>query len=766
MGNGSSTGTGRKLVRKLINCTKSDFYEQCYQFLIKFNPTIKKDEKLTSLFVASNKGYSIYYCIGTNENALKCKDLEITEDLRAIVREYPVIEKIIVIHQRELANKQLRKRLKNIVKDLQEKKDIKIKTLSPRGFIDYMFETMHENLIMQINKVHGKYKKNHQERLSEEKIYIEEAPYYLEGKGEDNNPKKYIENSLIQRASTTAKAWTFVVSEFGFGKTSLLLNLSNINNDNIYIYIPLIQLSNKAFDNEHMLSKEILEILLEKELKNQDDYDILAIAEFKKILRTEKQIILLYDGLDEYHLAYQEYGLKQIFNCASSFGCNSVFTLRKEFRDERYGSFKESLFVQNRPTYAELTLKEWNDEIILEYVSSLKNILSENERDTYNLEVFEQLVIEKKYNEEYGDIPKRPLFLKMLTDDIISGDVKIKNISELYESYLTRKFTLDREGSYFSKKSARPLSKQGDLYEVTDYIFDLLAKIAWEMSDVDAFSVSYGEYTTEDIIKKLIHTDRKEINVIELLLNSVLIPYDRRQRRNFKAKFAHKSFQEYFLAYYLVFIVLKEKMININALILKYSKGTMDFCKYMILSEDAQNIIDNLYINLNFDINKDSFLYIFASKEAHRKAYKINISQKIKNSEFDYFISHSSTDKEAFVDDFVEKLRVAGLSIFYDKDITESENIVQQINKGFINLKYGTIVIISPNFIISPWCQEELAIGYSLKVEKAKNLIPILLNITVEDVKNRYPILRTAKFFDNAFSKEEIALKISQGRYY
>ncbi|BAF73051.1 toll/interleukin-1 receptor domain-containing protein [Sulfurovum sp. NBC37-1] len=766
MGNGSSTGTGGKLVRKLITCNKNDFYEQCYQFLIKFNPNTTKDKKLTSLFTKSDKGYCIYYCLGTDEKVLKIKDLEIDNDIKIILSEYGVIDKIIIIHQKELANKLLRKQLTRLIDHFQ--KNIKIKALSPRSFIDYMFQKMNQSLIEKISNIHNKYKQNHQMRLSEKNIYIEEVPYYLEKKDKGTNPKKYIENSFIKKMNSTAKTWTFIISEFGFGKTSLLLNLSSINNDNIYIYIPLIQLSNKAFDNEQTLAKEILEILLEEELRKEDDYDNIAITEFKRMLRTEKKIILLYDGLDEYHLAYQEYGLKQIFNCASSFGCNSVFTLRKEFRDERYGSFQDSLFVQNRPTYTELILEEWNDKIILEYILSLKNTLSRESQDTKNLEKFEQLVRDKKYHQEYGDIPKRPLFLKMLTDDIISGDIKIKNISELYESYLTRKFTLDREGSYISKRAARPLSKQGDVYEVTDYIFDLLAKISWEMTNVDGFNIVYGEYITEEEIKNLMHTDYGEINhIIELLLNSVLIPYDKRKRRNFKAKFAHKSFQEYFLAYYLIFVILKEKTININALTLKYSKGTMDFCKYMIINENIQDVIDDLYINLNFDINKDALLYRHASINAHQRvSEKDKLNIKTDNSEFDFFISHSSVDKFPFVDEFVSELKDLGFNVFYDRmNIKEAENIVQEINEGFIRLKYGVIAIISPNFIEGSWCNEELAIGYSLKIEKEKILIPILLNISLKEVKDTYPILRNIKMFDNYVSSKSIAIEITRYKH-
>ena len=416
-----------------------------------------------------------------------------------------------------------------------------------------------------------------------------------------------------------------------------------------------------------------------------------------------------------------------------------------------------ALDVDQRPTYGYVELKEWRDKEILEYISELKSRVDSQEEKYGYLVEFEKLIKQKKYNDVYGDIPKRPLFLKMLCDDIMSGETKIKNISQLYESYLTNKFILDREGSSILAKTNRPLSKTGDVQSVIDYIFELLAKIAWEMITIDGVSVLYNESIDERNITKLMRLEYDELDeIIELLLNSVLIPFDKRKRREFKAKFAHKSFQEYFLAYYLVFVLLREEQINITALMLKYSQGTVKFCRYMIEGIDGQQEkTDQIFMQLNMDIDNNALLFNLVTVDAHTRKYALkeqNQKPQQKQKEYDFFVSHSSRDKIPFVEDLVNELEVLGLKIFYDKNSIESaENIVWKINSGFINLKYGTIVIMSPNFINSNWCNEELAIAFSLKIDKNKKLIPLLLNISEGDMKEKYTIiLRAIKAMDSA----------------
>lgn len=747
----ASTKTGKHLIGRLIRASKYQFIDMCHDLLELFYDDLTIDYELDVIVDGSN----LFYCLATDKHQLQIDDF-INNKLDDIFATYQNIGHITILYHKNLIDEKIREASQNLIIDIYKKYGLSsVLAYTPTAFIEYIFGEAREVLYETIEKANQRFKEAYQNRLSQDKIYIEDVPFSI-GSEEKTNPKRYVSTQFIDEQNSSAKSWTFVISEFGFGKTSLLINLPNKDLYK-YIYIPISQFNPDSFGNETELAKTILEIIFFKELDTKNrTIDAILVTEFRQLLRFQKDIVLLYDGLDEYRLSYKEQGLKQIFSCSTSFVCNSIFTLRKEFYDERNTSFKMALDVDQRPTYGYVELKEWRDKEILEYISELKSRVDNQEEKYGYLVEFEKLIKQKKYNAVYGDIPKRPLFLKMLCDDIMSGETKIKNISQLYESYLTNKFKLDREGSSIWAKTNRPLSKTGDVQSVIDYIFELLAKIAWEMITIDGVSVLYNESIDERNITKLMRLEYDELDeIIELLLNSVLIPFDKRKRREFKAKFAHKSFQEYFLAYYLVFVLLEEEQINITALMLKYTQGTIKFCKYMIKEVDGlQEKIDQIFMQLNMDIDHNSLLFKLVTVDTHTQKNSLKEqNQKLqqKPKEYDFFVSHSSRDKIPFVENLVNELEALGLKIFYDKNSIESaENIVWKINNGFINLKYGTIVIMSPNFINSNWCNEELAIGFSLKVDRDKKLIPLLLNISDSEMKEKYPILRVIKAVDSS----------------
>ncbi len=752
----ASTATGKALIGKLSKSKKDAFLEVCYELLELFYSDLDIDYELNIIIQGGEDSCNIFYCLATNQDTLQVDDFE-KSDMNKIFARFGTIKHLTIIYHKNLIAKEIREVNQKFILNLYSQYAVSsLDSFTPAAFIENIFAKTRDILYQKINETNEKFKSEYQERLSQQKIYIEDVPF-VHDSDIAYNPKEYIYDNFIHEQGSTAKAWTFVISEFGFGKTSLLINLPNLNSSYKYIYIPIAQFARNSFSNETELAKSILEIVFNRSMDTKNtEIDKIFVTEFRLLLRFQKDIVLLYDGLDEYHLSYKERGLKQIFTCCTSFVCNAIFTARKEFTDERQGDFTIALKIQPKPKYSYLHLIEWSNREILKYIDALKSSVDTGAESHGYLIEFEILIKRNRYNDIYGDIPKRPLFLKMLCDDIMSGDTKIKNIAELYESYLTRKFTLDREGSVLLAKSFRPLSKSGDMYSVTDYIFELLAKIAWEMVAVDGLSVMLSEHIEEKSILELMQHEYSEIGqIVELLINSVLVPFDKRERRNFKAKFAHKSFQEYFLSYYLIFVILEEKTVNTSALMLRYSKGTMDFCKYMVKNvEGLQEKIDDLFLNINFEIDVNTLLYRLATIEAHRKkeiflAHHATVKLSEKNEEYDYFISHSSKDKVPFVEELVAELIALGLRVFYDKEsINNANNIIWKINEGFVKLKYGVIVVMSPNFIESSWCNEELAIAFSLKIEENKELIPLLLNISYNEIKEKYPILRAIKSID------------------
>jgi len=123
-------------------------------------------------------------------------------------------------------------------------------------------------------------------------------------------------------------------------------------------------------------------------------------------------------------------------------------------------------------------------------------------------------------------------------------------------------------------------------------------------------------------------------------------------------------------------------------------------------------------------------------------------NQIIKNSRgqimFDAFISHSSKDKEKIVFELVQKLEKKNIDVWLDaNEILAGDTILNAVEKG-IATALSTILIITPAFFESFWTPIE--IGLALHKTSTHCIIPILCDVSLEDVAQRFPMLLTLKY--------------------
>lgn len=111
---------------------------------------------------------------------------------------------------------------------------------------------------------------------------------------------------------------------------------------------------------------------------------------------------------------------------------------------------------------------------------------------------------------------------------------------------------------------------------------------------------------------------------------------------------------------------------------------------------------------------------------------------------FDAFISHSSKDKERIVFELVQKLEKNNIDVWLDaNEILAGDNILAAVEKG-VATALCTILIITPAFFESFWTPVE--IGLALGKTNKHNLIPVLCEVSIEDVAQRFPSLLTLKY--------------------
>lgn len=361
--------------------------------------------------------------------------------------------------------------------------------------------------------------------------------------------------------------WNIITGEFGFGKTTLFLNLEEEFRGSQYkvFFLPLAQLDENAFDNIDSFLSQLFLIIKEKSLDHSNANDLLFYDYLKSVLIKEQRIMFLIDGIDEHIAAYSKKGLQNIFNRINELQVDCLISLRKEFWDDRTGDLI-SIFSKYRKYNSLIELIDWSNHQIINYIEEFES--HENVTNNNKIIEFKELIKNNKSEEVFGDIPKRPLFLKMILQDAVLGNLKTKSLNTLYENYLIEKFTRDREGSFVDNKTGRLLELENntDKFAIINSIWQIMKLVAGEMVTIENNELKLNSFIYEDTLNTIIKDSTINISSIEILLNSVLIPLTQRTLEGLKLIFAHRSFQEYFTALYLK----KERVIlNSNILIPK-----------------------------------------------------------------------------------------------------------------------------------------------------------------------------------------------------
>ncbi len=142
-----------------------------------------------------------------------------------------------------------------------------------------------------------------------------------------------------------------------------------------------------------------------------------------------------------------------------------------------------------------------------------------------------------------------------------------------------------------------------------------------------------------------------------------------------------------------------------------------------------------------------------------REGLSANIDPKPRKM-YDVFLSHASKDKITYVEELKQTLDILGVQVFYDKDTIEwGDAWKQKIYEGLEKSEFA-IMVISENFFDREWTELELKELLERQNEEGQKLIlPILHNITPEQLKAKYPKVADIQAIESKNnSYEKIAL--------
>ena len=114
--------------------------------------------------------------------------------------------------------------------------------------------------------------------------------------------------------------------------------------------------------------------------------------------------------------------------------------------------------------------------------------------------------------------------------------------------------------------------------------------------------------------------------------------------------------------------------------------------------------------------------------------------------EYDVFVSHANANKQSFVDSLYDQLNRLRIRIWYDStEIDWGDGLKEKIQEGLSKCRFG-IVILSPEFMERKWTNQEVSELLTRQNEShEKVVLPLLYNLTVEQMKEQYPVLGDIK---------------------
>jgi hypothetical protein len=173
----------------------------------------------------------------------------------------------------------------------------------------------------------------------------------------------------------------------------------------------------------------------------------------------------------------------------------------------------------------------------------------QNKKQLLRIENLEDLIQSGNYINFYGDIPRRPLFLRFILETVLERDPHQVNRAQLFHEWACQKIWRDiRNPKLFHGQRVPIVAEDEDAQTTIELAFLAMTKAATLMTKVeDGIIEMVPTCTLDDLIDS--HPRLKQIREpTGIVLNSLLVPTRTPLGKSSCIGFAHRAFQEYFLA--------------------------------------------------------------------------------------------------------------------------------------------------------------------------------------------------------------------------
>lgn len=354
---------------------------------------------------------------------------------------------------------------------------------------------------------------------------------------------------------------SLVLAHAGYGKTTTALRTLAVDSRRIF-YLSAATLPRDVNNTDKLMKRwinidELFEGVLEEDVPALEQLSAPAVDYILK--DEETPLILILDALDESIYFSRPGGLQQLFTQVWDIKVPVILLARSEFWESKQADFANSYGLKAvkqdkviRRKVKLIRLKDWQHAQIRALTQRYRD--AQTGRDRSNLDELLRVIDSGEYEAIYGDIPKRPLFLRFILDSVAEQGVRRKGKARLFYDWIELKIRRDvLNPTRFGGEGRVPILPNAAETETTIRLAFKAMKLAAHKMTIRAGRDDVLELLPSCDIEEVLLSDERLKAVLDptgLFLHSLLIPV-RSTPEKLEVGFAHRTYQEFFLALYI-----------------------------------------------------------------------------------------------------------------------------------------------------------------------------------------------------------------------